>query len=657
MDRFLLLLAFLLIAGTISCSSEGPETLPVIPATESGALTNPTNPPEPAANGSMLAAPVEPKSADDEQKPIIGIAAFGDVRTVPPDADVANLAVELVPGLTWEEVRAATPPIDQNQVGDLETFWLIDLAAEEAHRPEFELRSITEHANWYVQTGLAVPQDDLTRAANFFEKEVYPRVIDAFGENRYTGENGGPRLTILNADLRGAGGYFSSDDTKPPIVAPLSNHREIIYINAVAIPPGSPSYQDVLAHELSHAIHWRHDPTEVTWVNEGLAEYAITAIGKPLMATHQFLKTGPVSLVHWPNGPGSSVANYGGASLFVHYLLEHYPSKKGPQDLMERPENGTAGVNAYLRNAGYDAAFRDVFKDWVVANFLGQPQGKYGYSVLQTKPRVRKVTANFSDYKSSIPQYSVQYLDLGDFPGPLRVKFQGQAENSLLPTEAGLQGCWWSNSGDSINSTLTAPLDLRGSSNPTLSYETWYDIEDGWDYAYVAASLDGGAKWSILDAPGTTAKDPFGKNFGVGYTGKSMGWVAESVDLGEFAGKQVLLRFQYVTDDAANGLGLCLRQAALTGEGTPQPIDGWQPRGFVLTNNRVPQDYIVQVIEVSAEPRVTTVALDGNNEGRFTVERPEDLEQLVVAVAALAPKTRERADYTLSFEPSGSSQP
>ena len=204
---------------------------------------------------------------------------------------------------------------------------------------------------------------------------------------------------------------------------------------------------------------------------------------------------------------------------------------------------------------------------------------------------------------------------------------------------------------------MTASLDLRGSSNPTLSYETWYDIEDGWDYVYVAASLDGGAKWSILDAPGTTAKDPFGKNFGVGYTGKSMGWVTESVDLSEFAGKQVLLRFQYVTDDAVNGIGLCLRQAALTGAGPPQSIDGWQPKGFVLTNNMVPQDYIVQVIEVSAEPRVTTVALDGNNEGRFTVERPEDLEQLVVAVAALAPKTRQRADYTLSFEPPGNSQP
>ena len=251
----------------------------------------------------------------------------------------------------------------------------------------------------------------------------------------------------------------------------------------------------------------------------------------------------------------------------------------------------------------------------------------------------------------------MQYLDLSDFPGPVRVKFQGQAENSLLPTEVSPRGCWWSNSGDSINSTLTASLDLRRSSNPTLSYEMWYDIEDGWDYVYVAASLDGGAKWSILDAPGTTAKDPFGKNFGVGYTGKSMGWVAESVDLSEFAGKQVLLRFQYVTDDAVNGIGLCLRQAALTGAGRPQSIDGWQPRGFVLTNNRVPQDYIVQVIEVSAEPRVTTVALDGNNEGRFTVERPEDLEQLVVAVAALAPKTRQRADYTLSFEPPGNSQP
>ena len=534
---------------------------------------------------------------------------------------------------------------------------MIDLAAEEAHRPEFELRSITEHANWYVQAGLPVPQSDLNDAASYFEKEVYPRVVSAFGKNRHTGENGGPRLTILNADIRGAGGYFSSDDTQPPIVAPFSNHREIIYINAAAIPPGGPSYQEVIAHELSHAIHWRHDPTEEAWVNEGLAEYAITAIGAPLMATHQFLRTGPVSLVHWPYGPGSSVANYGGASLFIHYLLEHYPSKGGPQTLMEQPENGTAGVTAYLRKTGYDVAFRGVFKDWVVANFLDQPEGKYGYAALQAKPGVRKIIADFSEYESSIPQYSVQYIDLSNFSGPIRVRFQGQTETPLLPTEAGPQGCWWSNSGDSINSTLTASLDLRGLTHATLSYELWYDIEEGWDYAYVAASLDGGAKWSILNAPGAAAEDPFGKNFGVGYTGNSGGWTTESVDLSKFAGEQVLLRFQYVTDDAANALGLCLRQAAVTSAGPPQPIDDWQPQGFVLTNNRVAQDYIVQVIEVSAEPLVTTIPLDENNEGRFVVEQPEELERLVVAVAALAPKTRQRADYTLSFEQPGNSQP
>jgi hypothetical protein len=129
------------------------------------------------------------------------------------------------------------------------------------------------------------------------------------------------------------------------------------------------------------------------------------------------------------------------------------------------------------------------------------------------------------------------------------------------------------------------------------------------------------------------------------------------VDLSEFAGERVLLRFQYVTDDAANGIGLCLRQAAVTSVGPPQPIDDWQPQGFVLTNNRVAQDYIVQVIEVSAEPLVTTIPLDENNEGRFVVEQPEELERLVVAVAALAPKTRQRADYTLSFEQPGNSQP
>jgi hypothetical protein len=185
----------------------------------------------------------------------------------------------------------------------------------------------------------------------------------------------------------------------------------------------------------------------------------------------------------------------------------------------------------------------------------------------------------------------------------------------------------------------------------TLSYQLWYIIEDKWDYAYVEVSLDGGKKWRILEAPHTSAANPVGNSFGMGYTGDSGGWLDETVDLTEYVGREILLRFQYVTDDAKTGAGLCLRQISVPEAGLLQLTDGWQPEGFILIDNRVPQDYVVQVIEVSTDSRVRIMPLDGSNAGELVVQRPQDLDRLVVVVAAIAPKTLQHASYSLVVEP------
>ena len=71
-------------------------------------------------------------------------------------------------------------------------------------------------------------------------------------------------------------------------------------------------------------------------------------------------------------------------------------------------------------------------------------------------------------------------------------------------------------------------------------------------------STDGGETWDIIEAPGTSPANPLGNSFGPGYTGFSDRWLYETVDLSAYAGKQVLLRFHYVTDAALNGIGLCV---------------------------------------------------------------------------------------------------
>ena len=80
-----------------------------------------------------------------------------------------------------------------------------------------------------------------------------------------------------------------------------------------------------------------------------------------------------------------------------------------------------------------------------------------------------------------------------------------------------------------------------------MSFWTWYDIESGWDYAYVEVSLDGLA-WDNLPGNITTTSNPHGNNLGNGITGSSGGWIEGLFDLSAYAGQQVSLRFRYKTD-------------------------------------------------------------------------------------------------------------
>ena len=569
----------------------------------------------------------------------------------PPERDLYQLAIELTPTVKDEVERVVNSSSVSYAEGREDTFWLVDLPALEVYSSRFELHLVTPHAYWYFEEEQSVSQNALERSAKIFEEEIYPQVTAVFGQEWTPGVDNDPHLNILNARLSGVGGYYSSSDEYPFSVSDFSNQREIIYINSGAIPVGSQLYLEVLAHELLHAVHWNSDPSEETWVNEGLAELAVTIAGFGPGSIQLYLDSGPISLVHWPLLPFETGPSYGASSLFMHYLVDRYGDRNDLRPLVKEPQDGIAGVTAYLNASGHDATFREVFRDWAVANFLDEPLGPYGYPDLEVQARIGNTITEFSDFTSEIPQYAVEYIELESFEDPLRLRFQGPTENNLLEAEVDSHGCWWSNSGDSINSTLTRYLDLRDMDGATLSYEIWYDVEESWDYGYLQVSDDGGVSWDILDAPNTTAKNPIGNSFGMGYTGASEGWIEESVNLSAYSGKQVLMRFQYVTDDSTNGPGLCVREVSIPEAGLFDLREGWNAEGFVLTNNRVKQEYIVQVVQVAEENEVTEIPLNKDNRGELLILSPQSFDRLVVVVAAVAPKTRQTTAYTLTVEP------
>ncbi len=535
--------------------------------------------------------------------------------------------------------------------GRQDTFRLVDIPDLRIYPSRFVLRLVTPNAYWYFEEGLSVSQSALEQTAARFESEIYPRVTGAFGQEWKPGVDNDPRLTILNARLPGVGGYYNSSDEYPSSVRAFSNEREMIYMNAEAIPVDSSGYLGVLAHELQHAVHWNADPSEDTWVNEGLSEVAVTVAGFGHSSVYRFLRSPPTSVVHWPLSPVGSAANYGAASLFMHYLVDHYAGFDNVKPLLEEPADGIPGIDAYLESAGYGVTFRNVFRDFAAANVLDEEQGPYGYSALDVEILRARPVAEFSEFSSRIPQYAVEYVALNSFEEPLEIQFKAPTENRLLPVEVGAGGCWWSNLGDSISSTLTRPVDLTGLEHATLTYEIWLEIEEDWDYGYLEVSTDGGRRWDILEAPHTTAENPVGNSYGMGYTGLSRDWIDESVDLTGYAGQEILLRFHYVTDDAVHGSGMCVRRVSIPELGQTMDDGEWKGDGFAWTDNRVKQDYIVQVIEVGQVNRVTQMQLDKSNSGSVVIASPGELDQLVIAVAAAAPKTRQEAEYTLAVRP------
>jgi len=530
----------------------------------------------------------------------------------------------------------------------------MDLSNTEAYQSDFELVLISPHAYWYVEEGLTVAPSALERSALKFEEDIYPAVTQIFGNEWTPGIDNDPRLTILNARLKGVGGYFSSTDEYPTAVRARSNQRETIYVNALNVIPGSPNYDEVLAHELQHAVHWNADASEDTWVNEGLAELSTSIVLGTPISIRRFLRGPPTSLVNWPVYSLGGLANYGASSLFMHFLVEHYGGQSGLRSLLTEPEDSIEGIDRYLEGLGYESRFEDIFREWAAANIL-DGDGILGYDNLDVSANVSKKIDGFEELQSEIPQYAVEYTELESISGPFTLSFSGQTTTRLLPVDIGASGCWWSNSGDSIDSTLTHQVELPSGAAAALEYDVWFEIEEDWDYVYVEVSIDGGRTWRIIETSASSPTNPIGNGFGPGYTGDSDGWVKESIDLAPYAGEDLWVRLQYVTDDAINGTGACFRGLSINTAGGAGAIEaddeGWQARGFVFTDNVVRQYFQVQLITLGDEPLVRQVPLDDDNFGELTVLPPRKGERLIVAVGSLAEKTRQPASYTLRVRP------
>lgn len=568
-----------------------------------------------------------------------------DLEPEPPHADLYDLARR------YRSLSVSGPPPTQPppaQVGDTHDFFVYNIESTNVLTISASLIVQTEHADFWLQSGQNISRTEMERGARDFEEKVYPTVTADFGLPAPAPDGRPGRVSVLHFNLKGAGGYFAAGDQLPRALNRYSNEQQIVYLQITAAKPGDPGYAGLLAHEFQHLVHQQRNPVAETWINEGLSEVADELLGGGNQLLRSFDAEPDTQLDAWPAGDRTSV-HYGAGHSFLRYLLRRYGGVERAKDLSAEWASGVNSVERYLR-ANFGAGFLDLFADWTVANLLRRPgDERYSQSGVDhaTLP-VEKLPSEGSG-DGQVRQFGADYLQFQPNGRDINLSFQGSDRVQPVPVSpVSGRAFWWSNRADSMDSTLTRELDLRAVKSATLRYKLWFNIEKDYDFGYVALSRDGGASWQALRGNQTTDRDPLAVAYGPAYSGRSNGWIDESVDLSPFAGERVLVRFEYVTDEAAEADGMALNDLSVPEIGWSDDAEaenGWQSSGFLRISEPLPQRYILQLVEEDDRGAVSVNRVEAAADGRAQIRIAAADRRATLVVSGATFGTTEAANY------------
>ena len=593
-----------------------------------------------------------------------------------PIRDLRDLALRLRPGVDSIPQSETAP---EYEVGDRIPFWVANVDSNEHFQIEAELLYKNDIVYIWAERDHHLDLDTMASSADRFAQTIYPQVRAFFGSEPNPGIDGDPRLHILHARRlgRGIAGYFSGADAFSSLANPFSNQKEMFSISLDWLLQlrDYELYETVLAHEFQHMVHWHNDRNEETWVNEGLSELAQEVAGYPpdLGFAGVYASNPDTQLNTWNIDPNDNGRHYGSSYLFMAYFLQRF-GEELTRAVVSQPANGTRGFDAALHQAGLDLTFEDVFADWVIANFVGDfdalaQHGVYGYRQLQPPMPVlaESVSRLTQRTKStSVANYGVDYISISG-RGDATIYFHGNSSTRFAAADK-LSGnrAWWSNRADDSDVRLTREFDLTGASPAgelKMTVRMWYDIEEDYDYGYVLASRDG-RKWDILPGQRTTTENPSGNSFGSAYTARSApsrlartpNWIEENFDLQDYAGDRIWIRFEYVTDDAVNAPGWFIDEVKIPSIGYAanwaDGADGWEGEGWLLTDNQLPQEWLVQTMVFHEGKLAGLSRAPVESDGTLLIDLDglDRKSEVVLAVSGLTPVTTEEAVYEYRIE-------
>ncbi len=316
-------------------------------------------------------------------------------------------------------------------------------------------------------------------------------------------------------------------------------------------------YEGVFAHEYQHLLHDDYDTDEETFVNEGLSDLAENLVGYPMANDGHVsaaMSNPENSLVLWGDQGGLEIlSDYGHAYLFQLYLQEKF-GWGFIQTEFHNPLNGISGINDSLAMVGANTTFADIYHDWAVALMIDSKKAGSRYEFISRNLHLDLGTPTDPNPEAydfpGVGPWGTDYIWVTGNPKNLgRLTFNG-IDYSTFPTDwTSVDGALWGGAGDLLDNFAIFPTTGGG----TLTFDTKYNIEEGWDFGFVQVSTDGGVTWTSLSNAYTTAvHDPSAHPTVVanlpGLTGVQPDFVTMSFDLSAYAGQDILIAFRYVTD-------------------------------------------------------------------------------------------------------------
>lgn len=154
-------------------------------------------------------------------------------------------------------------------------------------------------------------------------------------------------------------------------------------------------------------------------------------------------------------------------------------------------------------------------------------------------------------------------------------------------THGGGNPALWSGHANGVDHALAIDVEVPVA-DPVLRFETRYQLEPGWDYAFVQVSTDGGQRHRSLPARTSTTQHEYTwahhseiPDQLPGFNGDSGGWIAEQVNLSEYAGLRVPVAFRFMSDWFIKSGGLWIDDvrlgSRLLSDGSSSP-DGVPPK-------------------------------------------------------------------------------